>query len=158
MTYKRGSDISDVYGECVPKTTQLARAQVKYNYAEDKKHLVAWFVSNCHTQSKREIYVEELAKHIDVHKFGCGGEYSCPHTKHTYCDNVLLNCTYKFYLSFENCLCTEYITEKLYRILTLNVVPVVLGYSSYTDILPPHSFIDIRDFVSPKALAMYLKC
>ena len=157
MTYKLGSDISDVYGECIPIKTNSARAHVKHNYAEDKKHLVAWFVSNCHTQSKREMYVKELAKHIDVHKFGCGGKYSCPVRNRKYCDKVLLNRTYKFYLSFENSLCTEYITEKLYRILTLNVVPVVLGYSNYTDILPPHSFIDVRDFDSPKALAMYLK-
>ena len=106
MTYKRASDVPLCYGECRPLKTKPARSHVKYNYAEDKKHLVAWFVSNCHTQSKREIYVRELAKHIDVHKFGCGGKFSCPRTKQMYCDNILLNHTYKFYLSFENSLCT----------------------------------------------------
>ena len=157
MTYKRDSDVTFLYGECRPKTTKLVTSHVKYNYADGKKHLIAWFVSNCNTQSTREVYVTELAKYIDVHKFGCGGSHSCPRTKHTYCDTVLLNSTYKFYLSFENSLCTEYITEKLYRILNLNVVPIVLGYSNYSAFLPPHSFIDVRDFDSPKQLAAYLE-
>ena len=157
MTYKRASDVQFVYGECQPKHPNTSTAQVKYNYAEGKKHLIAWFVSNCNTQSRREVYVRELAKHIDVHKFGCGGKYSCPRTKSTYCDTELLNHTYKFYISFENSLCAEYVTEKVYRILNLNVVPVVLGYSNYSDILPPYSFVDVRNFSSPKALATYLK-
>ena len=103
------------------------------------------------------MYVRELARHVDVHKFGCGGNYSCPRTKHEYCDIVLLNRTYKFYLSFENSLCTDYVTEKVYRILNLNVVPIVLGYSNYSSFLPPHSFIDVRNFDSPEKLAAYLK-
>ena len=157
MTYKRVSDVPFVYGECRLRNREATTTRLKYNYAEGKKHLVAWFVSNCNPPSKREIYVRDLAKHIEVHKFGCGGNYSCPTTKHKYCDTVLLNRTYKFYLSFENSLCTDYVTEKVFRILNLNVVPVVLGYSNYTDILPPHSFVDVRDFDNPKALAVYLK-
>ncbi|KAK2169592.1 hypothetical protein NP493_1181g00027 [Ridgeia piscesae] len=156
MTYKRASDVTWFYGECRRKNTKPATSHVKYNYADGKKHLIAWFVSNCNTQSRRERYVRELARHVDVHKFGCGGKFSCPRTKHKYCDTVLLHRTYKFYLSFENSLCPEYVTEKLYRILNLNVVPIVLGYSNYSAFLPPHSFIDVRDFDSPKKLAAYL--
>ncbi|KAK2193193.1 hypothetical protein NP493_14g07032 [Ridgeia piscesae] len=157
MTYTRVSDVSFVYGECRRRDPNATKKPVKYNYAQGKKHLVAWFVSNCNTQSKREVYARELAKHIDIHKFGCGGKHSCPRTKEAYCDTVLLNQTYKFYLSFENSLCTDYITEKVYRILDLNVVPIVLGYSHYSDLLPPYSFIDVRDFDSPKSLAVYLE-
>ena len=157
MTYKRASDVTFVYGECRRKTAKPATSHVNFNYADGKKHLIAWFVSNCNTPSRREVYVGELARHVDVHKFGCGGNYSCPHTKHEYCDTVLLNRTYKFYLSFENSLCTDYVTEKVYRILNLNVVPIVLGYSNYSAFLPPHSFIDVRDFDSPENLAAYLK-
>ena len=61
------------------------------------------------------------------------------------------------YLSFENSLCRDYVTEKLWRILTINVVPVVLGKVNYSAILPPHSYIDVRDFASPRHLADYLK-
>ncbi len=37
------------------------------------RKLVAWFVGNCKTQSKRELYVKELQKYIDVDVYGnCG--------------------------------------------------------------------------------------
>ena len=73
------------------------------------------------------------------------------------CYGRLLNDDYKFYLSFENALCRDYATEKLWRIFQTNVVPIVLGNASYSDILPSHSYIDVRDFASPRHLADYLK-
>ena len=51
----------------------------------------------------------------------------------------------------------DYITEKAWGILKQNVVPVVMGGANYTQLLPPHSFIDVRDFESPRHLAEYLK-
>ena len=68
-----------------------------------------------------------------------------------------MNDDYKFYLSFENSLCRDYVTEKLWRILQINVVPIVLGSANYSEILPPHSYIDVRNFASPRHLAAYLK-
>ena len=68
----------------------------------------------------------------------------------------MLETTYKFYLSFENAACVDYITEKVWKILTINVVPVVLGGADYKRHLPPHSYIDVRDFRSAKHLADYL--
>ena len=68
----------------------------------------------------------------------------------------MLERDYKFYLSFENAICTDYVTEKVWKILLLNVVPVVLGGANYREILPPKSYIDIKDFNSVKALADYL--
>ena len=64
---------------------------------------------------------------------------------------------YKFYLSFENSICEDYITEKVWNILKLDIVPVVLGGADYASLLPPHSYIDVANFTSPKALAAYLK-
>ena len=157
MTYKQSSDIIWDYGHCSRKTEaeRFRASNHTHNLATGKKHLAAWFVSNCVVQSKREGYVRELMKHIDVHEYGCGGKYSCPKSQNKHCDQTL-NTTYKFYLSFENSLCEDYVTEKAYRILKLNVVPVVVGYSNYSDILPPQSFIDVRDYNSPKELADYL--
>ena len=62
----------------------------------------------------------------------------------------------QFYLSFENSLCVDYLTEKIWKILRRNVVPVVLGGVDYKAILPPNSYIDVRDFRSAKNLADYL--
>jgi hypothetical protein len=63
---------------------------------------------------------------------------------------------YKFYLSFENSLCKEYLTEKVTRPLKNYVVPIVLGGADYATILPHHSYIDVRNFASAKMLADYL--
>ena len=54
----------------------------------------------------------------------------------------------KFYLSLENSLCKDYITEKFWKILPYNVIPIVLNGVNMTSIAPPHSYIDIKDFSS----------
>ncbi len=64
---------------------------------------------------------------------------------------------YKFYISFENSLCDEYVTEKLTRALESNLVPIVMGGVDYKRIAPPNSFINVDDFPTVKALADYLR-
>ena len=126
------------------------------NYAHGKKHLAAWFVGSCVANSRREMYVKEMQRYADIHIYGCG-PYRCPQFNKKYCDQVLLNNDYKFYLSFENSLCTDYVTEKLWRAMSINIVPVVMGLANYSQLLPPHSYIDVRDFASPKHLVDYMK-
>ena len=46
--------------------------------------------------------------------------------------------------------------EKLFRSLKSNVVPVVMATKDVRKIAPPNSYIDVRDFKSPKHLAEYL--
>ena len=60
-------------------------------------------------------------------------------------------------MSFENSICEDYITEKTWKILFFDMVPVVLGGGNYQDRLPPNSYIDVANFSSPKLLADYLK-
>ena len=157
MTYARTAQVSWVYGLCEPlPPNTISKYGKTFNYAGRKRHRVAWFVSHCKTQSRRETYVQVLGKHIDVHTHGCGGKYNCPKSKMSIC-NRRLNDDYKFYLSFENSICRDYVTEKLWKILQLNVVPIVLGNANYSDLLPPHSYIDVGDFASPRHLADYLK-
>ena len=38
---------------------------------------------------------------------------------------------YKFYLSFENSVCEDYVTEKFFRALRDRVLPVVMGESTF---------------------------
>jgi Glycosyltransferase family 10 (fucosyltransferase) C-term len=60
---------------------------------------------------------------------------------------------YKFYLAFENSLCADYVTEKFFRFLRRDVVAVALGAANYTQFVPRDTYIDVRDFRSPKHLA-----
>ena len=48
-----------------------------------------------------------------------------------------------FYLSFENSICKDYVTEKFWEPLRRNIVPVVLGGGNYSSIAPYHSNIDV---------------
>ena len=67
--------------------------------------------------------------------------------------------TYKFYLSFENSVCTDYISEKLYKIYTpgMHVIPVTRGGTAYARYFPENTFIDAAEFASPRQLADHLK-
>lgn len=67
----------------------------------------------------------------------------------------MLKKDYKFFLAFENSFCPDYVTEKLFKPLHYDTVPIVMG-ASYSSFAPPNSFIDVRDFQSPKQLADYL--
>ena len=118
-----------------------------------KKKLVAWFVGHCSTNVRREEYVRQLSQYLPVDIFGqCSkNNKECP----TDCDEMLRS-DYKFYLSFENSWCPDYVTEKLYRPLLYDTVPIVMGGANYDRFAPPHSYINARDFSSAKELAAYL--
>jgi alpha-1,3-fucosyltransferase len=64
---------------------------------------------------------------------------------------------YFFYASFENSLYHDYVTEKLTRAYNNFVVPIVYGGSNYSRFVPPHTYINVNDFETPKQLADYLR-
>ena len=123
-------------------------------YLSRKKKLVAWLVSHCKTQSKREILVKTLKRYIPVDIYGKCGR-TCPGNCREY-----LAANYKFYLSFENSLCMDYVTEKLFYTLASTTdafVPVTYSWINDTRLAPPRSYINALDFKSVKDLANYLK-
>ena len=63
---------------------------------------------------------------------------------------------YTFLLAFENALCDDYVTEKFFNALQHGLIPVVLGGANYSRIAPAGSFVDARQFASPKSLAAHL--
>lgn len=78
MTFRSDSDIRWPYGMMVPETTKIpANDTMVTNYAQGKTKLIAWFVSNCHSDSMREKYVENLKKYVDVDVYGKCGDHSC---------------------------------------------------------------------------------
>ncbi len=80
-----------------------------------------------------------------------------PRIKDSKCLEKKIPSTYKFYLAFENSLCEDYVTEKLFRSLTTEIVPIVNGGTNCSRDAPPHSFINVEDYSSPQELARYLK-
>lgn len=134
-----------------------------------KRATVVWYVSHCETMSRREEYVKEMRKYIYVDVYGACSEQVDPckreptKTLKYNCMNEILT-TYKFHLSFENCLCQDYVTEKYWqfydanRIFKVNILPVVRGAQEeyYKKMSPPNSYINAQLFKSPKDLAEYL--
>lgn len=65
---------------------------------------------------------------------------------------------YRFYFAAENTICEDYVTEKFFRALAFGVVPVVYGAPNVGDVAPlPDSYVDVRDFASPRELAAHLR-
>ncbi|XP_057376630.1 alpha-(1,3)-fucosyltransferase C-like [Daphnia carinata] len=167
MTYRLNADVPFVYGRITPKAGALKPEEIA-RYRQNARRpggplrnkTVAWMVSHCHTHSQRETYAKELRKYIDVDIYGRCGNLSCAkhdlHTSSPQCYDMLES-KYKFYLSFENSICTDYVTEKFFKIMDHHIVPVVYGGTDYTKHAPPHSFIDASKFSKTKDLAAYLK-
>ncbi|XP_065556756.1 alpha-(1,3)-fucosyltransferase C-like isoform X1 [Artemia franciscana] len=152
ITYRNDSDIySPFYGEIKRREKIIELEHKKFT----KKKGVAWMVSNCVTPSGREDYVQELRRHIPVDVYGKCGTNNCPkqHKKKCY---EMIERDYKFYLSFENSLCKDYVTEKLFNILQYDIIPVVYGAAEYERILPPNSYINALDY-DPYELANLLR-
>lgn len=120
-----------------------------------KTGFAAWFVSNCRTVSRRENLVEELQSYLppdSIQVFGSCGERECTGSA---CWDMAGH-HYKFYLSLENSVCKDYVTEKLFEALNHNLLPIVLGGADYRRLLPAHSYINMRDYPDLRQLAALL--
>jgi alpha-1,3-fucosyltransferase len=127
-------------------------------YLRDKSHFAFQIASNCQTPGKREFYISEMQKYARVDIYGKCGE-PCPNNGDTWgqydCKMVLAK-KYKFYLSFENSICQDYITEKFFNTLKYNIVPVVYGHGPYERHVPKSAYINAFDFESPKHLVDHM--
>lgn len=121
------------------------------------------YISDCIDHSGRLKYISELKKHITVDVYGKCGSLKCGAPRIAKArvrvdTDPCLNAAarkYYFYLAFENAICKDYVTEKLYNVLYYPMVPVVLGGANYSSLLPPNSYIDATQH-TPAALAKIL--
>ncbi|XP_070791564.1 alpha-(1,3)-fucosyltransferase 10 isoform X1 [Pituophis catenifer annectens] len=160
----------------LPLTTQYlesieALRSLKYTVSLQKKNSLrkrlaplVYVQSDCDPPSDRDNYVKELMSHIEIDSYG-----ACLHNRDL--PDHLRNpssmdsnsfykilAQYKFILAFENSVCEDYITEKLWRPLKLGVVPVYYGSPKIQDWLPSNkSAILVTDFPHPKDLAQHIK-
>ena len=150
MTYMASSDISTPYGLYVKRRTPLEQPWTTGN----KSLLVLWYVSHC--VPHRTKYMLQLRKYLPLDVYGkCGQRDPC-HKKKS-CVEALVK-KYKFYLAFENTICTDYVTEKFWNALKRGMVPIAMGTSvaNYEQLAPPNSFLHVDNFTSPRHLAGYI--
>lgn len=123
-----------------------------------RKNQCVWFVSNCGAKFRINYAIEfadnfplfvhgkcnEMlkkigSKHMKFNDAKCNRNGKCED------ESLLFN---KFYLSFENHNCSDYITEKFWRSLSKNLIPIVAvpNKEYYEKVAPPHSFIHMSDF------------
>ncbi|XP_060069227.1 alpha-(1,3)-fucosyltransferase C-like [Ylistrum balloti] len=161
MTYRRDSDIPNMRGHFEKRFNSSARLPNVTSKLTGRKENVsstAWFVSNCHTESKREDYVKILKNKHSVDIFGRCGKNQCRPRNSIQCLS-LLGQRYKFYLSFENSLCRDYISEKSFQFYTegIDAIPITRGFNGmYSLYLPPESFIDTSNYDSIDKLVTFL--
>ena len=149
-----GTDIYSPLGRIIPRQDKSRYNPPDPNYIRNKTGLIAWIVSNCNSKGQREEYVQELSKYVKVDIYGkCGMNCS---REGDVCFKKISR-EYKFYMAAESMYCEEYITEKMFRPLSGHIVPIAIGGAHYSSVLPKHSYIDVRDFKSPKHLAKYIK-
>ncbi|XP_069119147.1 alpha-(1,3)-fucosyltransferase C-like [Argopecten irradians] len=154
ISYRRDADITHTYATMLFKEVKgTERIKLKSNW-EEKMRGIAWFVSHRNVPSRRDQFADTLQNFINVDIYSRTGSKKCPSDKIKDCEKMLSD-KYKFYLSFENSLCRDYVTEKCFKIYCAqaDVIPVVRGVEDYSLFVPPNSFIDTSKFNNISSLA-----
>lgn len=118
MTYQLDSDVIWSYSDVtvISENERSSKNEDKrlMSVIKNKTKMAIWYKSNCRTNGRRENYVEELEKYLEVDKYGkCSYDRGCDKGKS--CFKTVVEPNYFFYLSFENSLCNDYVTEKFFN-------------------------------------------
>lgn len=125
-----------------------------------RTRMAATVITKCITPSKREKLIEELKKELDVEIYGnCDNVGNTWDHKNWFTPEFAhqLDSNFKFFLAFESHLCDEYISDVLFKAMSLDLIPVVFGSASYANYLPAYSYIDANSFNTTKQLANFMK-
>ena len=157
------------------------KKEIYRSHFKRRKNAILWFVSNCESKIRIKTALE-LSKYYPVYIYGkCDpldgmsqferkkkypflrvtnfieSKISCEPGSE--CEEIKLK-TFKYYLAFENRNCSDYLTEKVWRSLNKNMIPIILqpnsdSYVRYS--IPFKSFIHLQNFnFDVKKLGSYL--
>lgn len=158
--YRRDSDIMQPYVLFKKRHQNSTKNQedVLEDLVKKKNKTIAWFVSHCKTESRREKYVDNLQKLLKVDIYGKCGPLKCKSMSSRWECLDLLD-EYHFYLGFENSICRDYVTEKqlFTAYLKNNIISVTRGSSLSYLYKPPGTYIDTADFKTITDLSKHLK-
>jgi galactoside alpha-1,3-fucosyltransferase 4 len=161
MTYERRADLYIPYWHYTRKDPDTnLKGPPQRNFAEGKDKLLVFVNSHCQTiDGLREEFVRALNRIVRVDIYGeCGGIFgraSCPRWSER-CGQMLKR--YKFYISLENGICNDYITEKYWQVpFDHDAVPIVLSLKFFKELTIPGSYIDANAFPDVNSLVKYLK-
>ncbi|XP_067947043.1 alpha-(1,3)-fucosyltransferase 11-like [Watersipora subatra] len=174
ITYDRKTEES--YHVFRPRLMKITEPKTKFYRPYPKMREFRGLLLNSHCTSPddfrlilsaREQYILELAKYMPVDLYTAAFKNQCREALKDMNGNIYVGTqpnmkNYMFYMAFENNLCKDYISEKFWKILIADslTIPIALGGLSieeYSSIAPPNSFIHVRNFTSPAALAKHLK-
>lgn len=149
-TYKLDSDIPWSYVKVLDKNGAIVGPKIGMEWIEPmlptpdsvrrilqgKNKTAAWFVSTCQTESNRLNVTESIKRALvkyglKVDVYGWCGPLRCPKDRLEDCMELLQR-EYYFYLSFENSLHEDYVTEKILHPLLHYTVPIVYGGADYS--------------------------
>ena len=161
-SYQRHSMVYRPYGKTIGKTAYNTKTET-INYAVNKTKGAFAYVSHCSSKGFNRLkLMQELGKYIDVDIYGqCTNNVPCRGIRALDCIHEL-HSKYHFYLSFENSLCKDYITEKFWKVLKGegHYIPVAIGGLSLEDyeaVTPQDSFLHVYNFSSIEHLGRYMK-
>ncbi len=129
---------------------------------KEKTKLV--FAAFSHCEKVRTAYLAKLMKFIPVHSYGAclrnKNGLRRRYTKDFKHRKTELSKYYKFTLVFMNADCEYFVDDQLTHALNAGSVPVFMGTEKIDMFLPGNlntSVIKVKDFKTPRHLAMYLK-
>ena len=150
------------------KFNNMSEIEQAYNsFGKDKDF--CWMVTACYTFNKRFEDATDIMNRLpgNIHMWGYAIDRGCMSklnrslvVNHGFsrrskeAGSEIPKC--KFYFSFENSNCTEYITEKFSNALANYAIPIVNGWRDSYERALPGSFIHISDFANAAQLAEYL--
>ncbi|CAH1159349.1 unnamed protein product, partial [Phaedon cochleariae] len=145
----------------------------KYFLALNEKNIrlqnlspILYVQSDCDTPIGRDYLVNELSKYIKIDSYGkCLKNKEFPKEMNEVDPLNLFDekymhfmAQYKFIISFENAICEDYITEKLWRPLIVGSIPIYFGSPTIEDWLPnKNSAILAKNFEDMQSLAKFIE-